>query len=71
MGRGGDLVVRYVTPPAAHVTPLGFGPSHPESDPLGDSAPLELGDRPENLHLELPGWRGCVDALGETDECDA
>lgn len=40
-------------------------------DALGNPRPLELGDRTEDVHLELPGRRRGVDALTERDEGDA
>ena len=34
-------------------------------DPLSDALPLELGQRRQNVELELSGWRREVDALTE------
>jgi len=42
------------------------GESRP--DALHNSRPLKLGYRPKDVHLELPGWRGRVDAFGQADE---
>jgi hypothetical protein len=32
--------------------------------------PLELGDRAQDVHLQLGGRCGGVDAFGQADECD-
>ena len=52
------------------MAPLGFSPAHPESDPLGDSGPLELGDRPENLHFGASRLAWLHRCPGETDKRD-
>jgi hypothetical protein len=38
---------------------------------LADAFPLELGDGAEDVHLQLAGRRGGVDALREADERDS
>ena len=59
-GKGRDLV----SAPRA----LRPGPLQASQHPLSDALPLELGDRAEDVHLQLAGRRRRVDALGETDE---
>jgi hypothetical protein len=46
-----------------HPSPRQAGP-----DAFLNPRPLELGDRPEDVHLQLAGWRRGVDALGQADE---
>jgi hypothetical protein len=41
------------------------------SNPFLNPRALELGDRPEDMHLEFAGRRGGVDALGEAHKRDA
>jgi hypothetical protein len=36
--------------------------------PLWNALPLYLGDRSKNVHLQLAGRSGRVDAFSETDE---
>ena len=35
---------------------------------FSDALPLELGNRPEDVHLELPCWRRGIDAFSEAYE---
>jgi hypothetical protein len=63
-----QILVADPTRPPPEALPLCPGPRESRSDPLGDPSALELGNRRENVHLEFPGRRGCVDALGERDE---
>ena len=39
--------------------------------PLGDSSAFEFCNGPQNVHLELGGWSGRVDAFRQADEGDA
>ena len=47
------------------------GPLEARQDPFSNAFPLELGNRPEDVHLQLAGWSRRVDPLGEADERDA
>ncbi len=44
------------------------GPCQSGSDSFLDPGPLELGVRPQDVHLQLAGRRGGVDTLGERYE---
>src|SRR3954453_10129124 len=61
-----DPAFRPSEPPALCTSPL-----EPSQHTLPDSLPLELRDRPEDVHLQLPGWCSGVDPLRQTDERDA
>jgi len=50
---------------------LGPRPLQTGHDPLRDARALELGDRPEDVHLQLAGGCRGVDALVERHERDA
>ncbi len=50
--------------------PLCPRPRHAGQDPLSNALALELGDRPEDVHLELASRCRRVDPFGEADERD-
>ncbi len=60
-------VERFLSEPSS----IGPSPCQPSTDPLRDPSPLELGDRGEDMHLQLARWGGRVDPLGQRDERDA
>ena len=60
-----------VDDPAAEPPPLPPDAGQSGSHPFGDSSPLEFRDRPEDVHLELPGWRRRINALRQRDEVHA
>jgi hypothetical protein len=43
-------------------------PLEARQHPFPDALSLELGNRPENVHLQLPGWCGRVDSFRQADE---
>jgi hypothetical protein len=47
---------------------LRSGTLQARQDTLPDALSLELGQRSQNVELELPGWRRAVDAFPEADE---
>ena len=54
----------------SETSPIGPRPCQPCPHSLGDSGPLKLGDRGQDMHLQFAGWRGRVDALVQRDERD-
>jgi len=51
---------------SAHPLRLGSGETSP--DTLHNPPTLEFGNCAQDMHLELPRWRGGVDAFGQADE---
>jgi hypothetical protein len=53
--------------------PLPLRPSslQPGQHPLPNPFPLKLGDRAEDMHLQLAGGRGRIDPFRQADERDA
>ena len=63
-----DRVLRNLGWGSAQASALTPDPSKPCPHPLCNSRPLELGNGPQDVHLEFSGRRRCVDALGKRDE---
>ena len=54
----------------SETSPIGPRTCQPRTDPLRNPCPLELGDRGQDMHLQLARGRGGIDAFLQRDKRD-